>query len=392
MLINCPLAPTFGIIIQMEPDKSLPAPIISHVVTNVADNQVVIKSEISKKTYLISFAFTCVAIYLTGWSQGIFDEDADIAFFVITLLLLIIFAIMAIKEFPLNHKKNNYIRNLCKANPRFSYVDWTPQHAVQEGIAPSVIWKTIEDLGRSSQAADLDSQYHIAFNSIRGQGDKGEVFHLGRLNRVGPYADYMFIAIDIPMKLPSILVDADATLSPLAETDFAYRLKADNRYELEGEFAKYFTLYGAEPTSIRLATYIFTPDIMEKFLGVTKKADIEFHGNRLYILWRTPATSSQSAYTEAFTMLNTVGSLLLQRISKYLHPDEVVGTPLLLNEIDRSAYGKVAEVVGKYGGGDIRKSVASAFSGQRAIRGAIFFATIIVIVIVIIVASYTITD
>lgn len=227
-------------------------------------------------------------------------------------------------------------------------------------------------MGRTSHDTDLNMAYGVVYNGLEGTGENGVDFHLGRLDRVGPYAGYWFISLDLPHEFPQVFIDADAKGSLLNESNFRLRIKDGYRYELEGSFADYFTLYAAQSTAVRVATYILTPDVMQQVLSVAPHVDIEFHRDKLYILWLPQQRTPRETLIDGFGILNSVGEPLFERAAKYLHMEETVSAELLNADISFNAFTEAAQNIGKVGGRDIRKAASIALSKRSFARVAIF--------------------
>lgn len=78
-------------------------------------------------------------------------------------------------------------------------------------------------------------------------------------------------------RIPNIVLDAH-NLQPYILFDSELK-----KLSLEGDFHKYFTLY-CKPGEEIEALQIFTPDIMHEFIEKSKIFDLEFVGDRIYIV------------------------------------------------------------------------------------------------------------
>ncbi|PKI91437.1 hypothetical protein CW368_05745 [Actinomycetales bacterium SN12] len=114
---------------------------------------------------------------------------------------------------------------------------------------------------------------------------------------------YVAVKLDVP--LPNIVLDAlgnNALGSNLPAT-----FSKDQRLSLEGDFDQHFTLYcpsGYEADAL----YLFTPDIMARFIDHAAQLDVEIVDDWLFLYMRRPA-STTDVNTWAW-LFGTVGALM----------------------------------------------------------------------------------
>ncbi|GAB3598194.1 hypothetical protein [Microbacterium tumbae] len=89
---------------------------------------------------------------------------------------------------------------------------------------------------------------------------------------------FAFIELPLPQKVPNIVL-RNRRRSIIPSLGFG---RGNARMELEGEFAKLFTLFVPEGYQ-QDALYIFTPDLMARVLDLGRGAEIELAGSRLYV-------------------------------------------------------------------------------------------------------------
>jgi len=105
--------------------------------------------------------------------------------------------------------------------------------------------------------------------------------------------------LTFPTRIPNIVLDAH-NFSPYLSFDFNLK-----KLSLEGDFYKYFTLYCVPGEEIE-TLQIFTPDVMQDLIEKSPKYDLEFIGDRIYII--SPA--SLKTRTKTMAMLNFAHHLI----------------------------------------------------------------------------------
>ncbi|MFD5214163.1 hypothetical protein [Microbacterium sp. NPDC058345] len=122
-------------------------------------------------------------------------------------------------------------------------------------------------------------------------------------NRTTHHWGYVAVRLDVP--LPNIVLDA------LGNNGLGSNLPAsfsrDQRLSLEGDFDRYFTLYcprGYEADAL----YLFTPDIMARFIDHAAQLDVEIVDDWMFLYMQRPASTTDAA-TWAW-LFGTVGALM----------------------------------------------------------------------------------
>lgn len=114
---------------------------------------------------------------------------------------------------------------------------------------------------------------------------------------------YVAVKLDVP--LPNIVLDA------LGNNGFSTNLpaafKKGQRLSLEGDFDKYFTLYCPQGYE-QDALYLFTPDIMARFIDNAAELDVEIVEDWLFLYTKRQASTLDPA-TWAW-LFGTVGALI----------------------------------------------------------------------------------
>src|SRR5690606_561171 len=114
---------------------------------------------------------------------------------------------------------------------------------------------------------------------------------------------YVAVKLDVP--LPNIVLDAlgNNTLGTNLPASFA----RDQRLSLEGDFDDYFTLYCPQGYEAD-ALYLFTPDIMARFIDHAAQLDVEIVDDWMFLYMQRPASTTDAA-TWAW-LFGAVGALM----------------------------------------------------------------------------------
>ncbi|AWB87755.1 hypothetical protein [Mycetocola zhujimingii] len=123
-----------------------------------------------------------------------------------------------------------------------------------------------------------------------------------------------YIAIELGTALPHIVLDAAANNSILG-TNLPTSFGVQQRLSLEGDFDRYFELYCPEGYE-RDALYLFSPDIMARFVDNAALFDIEIVDNTLF-LYTGPGISTLNP--EMWAWLFGTVSALQTKIDQWTH-------------------------------------------------------------------------
>lgn len=122
-------------------------------------------------------------------------------------------------------------------------------------------------------------------------------------NRTTHHWGYVAVRLDVP--LPNIVLDAvgNNTLG----TNLPASFSRDQRLSLEGDFDRCFTLYcprGYEADAL----YLFTPDIMARFIDHAAELDVEIVDDWMFLYMRRPASTTDAATWQ--WLFGVVGALI----------------------------------------------------------------------------------
>jgi hypothetical protein len=166
----------------------------------------------------------------------------------------------------------------------------------------------------------------------------GVIFHLGRfrasfpvLRRTGgrfvEFANYRYttgdnsydayrwgyVAIKLDVQLPNIVLDARENNGVLGQSNLPVTIDPDQRLSLEGDFDRHFALYcpaGYE----RDALYLFTPDIMARFIDNAAQLDVEIVDDWLFLYAKRPLVTTDP---ETWTWLMTTVDAVTQKLDQW---------------------------------------------------------------------------
>ncbi|MCR2783077.1 MULTISPECIES: hypothetical protein [unclassified Microbacterium] len=99
---------------------------------------------------------------------------------------------------------------------------------------------------------------------------------------------YVAVKLDVP--LPHIVLDATGNNSLLG-SNLPTTYRKDQRLSLEGDFDRHFALYcpeGYEPDAL----YLFTPDVMARFIDNAAALDVEIVDDWLFLYTKRPVSST----------------------------------------------------------------------------------------------------
>ncbi|WP_308492418.1 hypothetical protein [Microbacterium terrisoli] len=168
------------------------------------------------------------------------------------------------------------------------------------GMAAPELPGMIFQVGSSRTSSDLvrgDQPRFVEFGNYRyttGSGKEQTTHRWG----------YVAIKLDVP--LPNIVLDATSN-NALFGSNLPASFSRDQRLSLEGDFDKHFALYCPEGYE-RDALYLFTPDIMARFVDHAAALDVEIVDDWLFLYaQRDLSTLDPATWAWLFA---TVGAIL----------------------------------------------------------------------------------
>lgn len=158
----------------------------------------------------------------------------------------------------------------------------------------------IFNVGSSRSASDLmrgAEPRFVEFANYRYTTGSGK-------NRTTHTWGYVAIKLDVP--LPHIVLDALGN-NGLFGSNLSASFDKDQRLSLEGDFDKYFSLFCPQGYEAD-ALYLFTPDIMARFIDNAAALDVEIVDDWLFFYSKRPLSTTDPA-TWAW-MFSVVGAVL----------------------------------------------------------------------------------
>ncbi|MGB3375338.1 MAG: hypothetical protein WBA87_09380, partial [Microbacterium sp.] len=246
---------------------------------------------------VIGIIFATIAVPMIGFTvfSLIALRESGPVGFVFTLPMLVIVAIAAI-GIPLGISSARRKRTTAYRLARFAAANGMAyEHLVENPPLPGMIFQQ----GSARAASELVRGYEPRFVEFgnytytTGSGKNRSVHRWG----------YVAVKLDVP--LPNIVLDAlgNNTLG----TNLPASFSRDQRLSLEGDFDRYFTLYcprGYEADAL----YLFTPDIMARFIDHAAQLDVEIVDDWMFLYMQRPASTTDAA-TWAW-LFGTVGALM----------------------------------------------------------------------------------
>ncbi|GAB3603277.1 hypothetical protein [Microbacterium aureliae] len=168
------------------------------------------------------------------------------------------------------------------------------------GVSSPRLPGMIFGIGNSRRSSDLvrgDRPRFVEFGNYQYETGSGK-------NRTTHKWGYVAVKLDVP--LPHIVLDATGN-NGLFGSNLPTTFQKDQRLSLEGDFDRYFALYcpaGYE----RDALYLFTPDIMARFIDNAAALDVEIVDDWLF-LYAKRDFSTLDPRTWAW-LFSVVGALL----------------------------------------------------------------------------------
>jgi hypothetical protein len=184
---------------------------------------------------------------------------------------------------------------------RANGMSFTP--AVPAPPLPGMIFQR----GSSRQASDLvrgAQPRFVEFGNYRFTTGSGK-------NRTTHKWGYVAVKLDVP--LPHIVLDAVGNNGLFGVSNLPAAFDRDQRLSLEGDFDKYFSLYCPADYE-RDALYLFTPDIMARFIDNAAALDVEIVDDWLFLYAKRDLSTLDPA---TWAWLFTVVTALLDKLAQW---------------------------------------------------------------------------
>lgn len=234
-----------------------------------------------------------IGVAVFGIATGGLAHGGISAAFVLPLVLVILLLGVGI---PLGIGAMRRNRTNAFRIARFAEANaMTYEHEIAAPPLPGMIFQ----LGDSRVASSLvrgHTPRFVEFGNYRYTTGSGK-------NRTTHHWGYVAVKLDVP--LPNIVLDAlgNNTLG----TNLPASFSRDQRLSLEGDLDQHFTLYcprGYEADAL----YLFTPDIMARFIDNAAQLDVEIVDDWMFLYMRRAASTTDAA-TWAW-LFSAVGALM----------------------------------------------------------------------------------
>lgn len=199
-------------------------------------------------------------------------------------------------------------------------------------------------------------------------------------NRTTHRWGYVAIKLDVP--LPNIVLDATSN-NGLFGSNLPTTFDKDQRLSLEGDFDRYFALYCPEGYE-QDALYLFTPDIMARFIDHAAALDVEIVDDWLFLYGKREFSSLDPA---TWAWLFSVVGALLDKFAQWarwrderLHAD---AAPALAASAPASAPDAPTAVAFAPPAAALRPPPGVALSGRRLKRGISWPAIVVFALVVL---------
>lgn len=199
----------------------------------------------------------------------------------------------------------------------------------------------IFSIGSSRRSSDLvrgDRPRFVEFANYRYTTGSGK-------NRQTHQWGYVAVKLDTP--LPHIVLDATSN-NGLFGSNLPLTFDKDQRLSLEGDFDEYFSLYCPADYE-RDALYLFTPDIMARFIDNAAALDVEIVDDWLFLYAKRDFSTLDPA---TWAWLFSVVGALLDKFAQWARwRDERLAAAAAASMTDAAPLGSAAVPVGAGQGG-----------------------------------------
>ncbi len=247
--------------------------------------------------FFVMFGGVVVGVFTTVFTALASAGDGSLAALVPMALPLVFIGIVAavlVVSAALGPRKRRERWYRLDRFARANGMAFEPQHAAPP--LPGMIFS----IGHSRVATDLVRGIRPRFVEF---ANYQYVTGSGK-NRTTHSWGYVAVKLDVP--LPHIVLDATGNNSVFG-SNLPTAFKSSQRLGLEGDFDRYFSLYCPEGYE-RDALYLFTPDIMARFIDNAAALDVEIVDDWLFLYAKRPLSTLDPA-TWAW-LFSAVGALL----------------------------------------------------------------------------------
>ncbi|MFA5871920.1 MAG: hypothetical protein WC858_04355 [Parcubacteria group bacterium] len=224
-----------------------------------------------RKNYLALAIFFLVVVLVFAWFS--------LAFRVYNLMFIPIGLFFLAYGFIQKNIRHAFMQQFAKTN-NFSYQRWDSIAFYPAPYLDIGYDRTVEDVV-SGEYLGLPVKF-FTFSCKKGYGKNKQTI------------SFTVCEIHYKCNLPRIFLDAHHR--NIFTNGPSPKLQGEEIISLEGDFNKYFTLYVPRGYAIE-ALQIFAPDVMAKLIDKSKKFDLEFTGDHLYIYSSSVISTKEDLYS-----------------------------------------------------------------------------------------------
>jgi hypothetical protein len=148
------------------------------------------------------------------------------------------------------------------------------------------------------------------------------------------------IELDLHGQLPNLLMINKR--SHFNELNLAKSFGTQNKFSLEGDFNRFFTLYGQQNNQIE-ALEVFSPDTMELMEFESKHYNVEFAGNRIYI-YVNGFIHDISTLNQVFTLAKKLTDKIAPLAGRLQNDSAIIPSPVNISETRKSVVIKLNKI------------------------------------------------
>ncbi|WP_338037096.1 hypothetical protein [Microbacterium lushaniae] len=183
-----------------------------------------------------------------------------------------------------------------------------------------------------------------------------------------------YVAVKLDTPLPHIVLDAIGNNGLFGVSNLPAAFDRDQRLSLEGDFDRYFSLYCPADYE-RDALYLFTPDIMARFIDNAAALDVEIVDDWLFLYAKRDLSTLDPA---TWAWLFSVVAALLDKFDQWARwrDDRLAHAPMAAADGDAAPAGAAAAPM-------LTPPPAGVAPGGRRLKRGFSWGTVVVIVLVI---------
>ncbi len=210
--------------------------------------------------------------------------------FLLIVLVIVVFGVITVTSWRRSRVRRYRIARFAEAN------GMTYEDRIDAPALPGMIFQ----LGSGRLSRELVRGHSPRFVEF------GNYQYTVKSGKNSTTYQWGYVAVKLDVPLPNIVLDARGNNSVFG-SNLPASFRKDQRLSLEGDFDVHFTLYCPEGYE-QDALYLFTPDIMARFIDNAAQLDVEIVDDWLFLYTRRPVSTVDPA-TWAW-LFGVVGALI----------------------------------------------------------------------------------